>query len=251
MQHAVNHDGRMVSAHGTLLVSLSGFPCRAGQWNGIFQDGRATVWHGPRVRGPVNCQPVITSTFCHLRSSGFLGGFKLRLLWLAIVSVSVAALAQNQPAARSKFEVASIKECKSTDRPPPVDSSPGRMSTGCWPLSRVVSQAYDLYASGKVDPNKSPGAPLPVEGGPDWMQSARFTIDAKAENPVGAAMMPRADDADLARVAGRHQDRVSEEWRCQRAGKLKLKAKKYEADSFVTKVREALPARKPILPFIF
>jgi uncharacterized protein (TIGR03435 family) len=58
----------------------------------------------------------------------------------------------------------------------------------CWPLWRLIADAYDTFATGKVDPSK-PLVPLPLEGGPAWVNSARYTIDAKAEGPQSGAMM--------------------------------------------------------------
>ncbi len=90
--------------------------------------------------------------------------------------------------AQPKFEVVSIKECKARDPAPPSNSSPGRLSLGCWPLWRLIAEAYDTYASGKVDPLKLL-FPRPLEAAPSWIDSARYTIDAKAESPQSGAMM--------------------------------------------------------------
>ncbi len=90
--------------------------------------------------------------------------------------------------AQPKFEVVSIKECKANDPAPPSNSSPVRLSLGCWPLWRLIAEAYDTYASGKVDPLKLL-FPRPLEAAPSWINSARYTIDAKAESPQSGAMM--------------------------------------------------------------
>ena len=88
-----------------------------------------------------------------------------------------------------RFEVVSIKECGDTDHPGPGRSSPGRLSMSCWPLRRLIQDAYDIFESGKVDP-LNPAFPLtPVEGGPGWMNSARYSINAIAESPQSVAMM--------------------------------------------------------------
>ena len=90
--------------------------------------------------------------------------------------------------AKPKFEVASIKECKNTDQAPPSISSPGRVSLGCWPLWRLIGDAYETFADGKVDPLK-PLVPLPLDSAPAWVNSARYSIDAKAEGPESGAVM--------------------------------------------------------------
>jgi uncharacterized protein (TIGR03435 family) len=90
--------------------------------------------------------------------------------------------------ARPQFEVASVKECKGADPVPPSVSSPGRISLGCWNLMRVILEAYEVFASGKLDPpNLMPS--MPVEGAPAWVRSARYAIDAKTEGRQSAAMM--------------------------------------------------------------
>jgi uncharacterized protein (TIGR03435 family) len=96
--------------------------------------------------------------------------------------------AQSASPAQPKFEVASVKECKDPDQPPPSTSSPGRLSLGCWPLWRLIADAYDTFATGTVDPSKLL-VPLPLDGAPAWVNSARYTIDAKTEGPQSGAMM--------------------------------------------------------------
>jgi uncharacterized protein (TIGR03435 family) len=85
-----------------------------------------------------------------------------------------------------QFEVASIKECKSTDPRPPSTNSPDRLSLGCWPLWRLISDAYGVFPLGKYDPGDF--TPPPIEG-PDWINRAGYSIDAKTERPQSAAMM--------------------------------------------------------------
>jgi len=103
---------------------------------------------------------------------------------ICVVSFLHALSAQDRP----KFEVVSIKECTNADRPPPSTSSPGRLGLSCWPLSRLIAEAYETFATGKVDPLKFL-FPRPLEGGPAWVNSARYSIDAKAEGPQSGAMM--------------------------------------------------------------
>jgi bla regulator protein blaR1 len=99
---------------------------------------------------------------------------------------------QAQPATvttASKFEVASIRPCKpgvSTGQ----DSSPGRLSYGCTPLVDVnniglIQLAYVRFAGGHSNPFRV----LTIEGGPKWIHSEFFQIDAKAEGHPSVAMM--------------------------------------------------------------
>lgn len=99
------------------------------------------------------------------------------------------ASGQSTPPATPKFEVASVKECKDADHPPPSSSSPGRLSLSCWQLKRLIQEAYEVFAAGKVDP-LNPSMPLvPIDGDPAWIGSARYSIDAKTGSPQSAATM--------------------------------------------------------------
>lgn len=107
-----------------------------------------------------------------------------RLFCLAFFAVTITAQVPAQP----RFEVVSIKECADGRPPHPSTSSPGRMSLSCWPMWRLIGDAYDTFVTGAVDPLKQPVPPRP-EGGPNWIGSAKYTIDAKAEGPETGAMM--------------------------------------------------------------
>jgi len=52
----------------------------------------------------------------------------------------------------------------------------------------VILQAYEVFASGKLDP-LNPMPTTPVEGDPPWVGSARYSIDAKADGRESAGMM--------------------------------------------------------------
>ena len=91
------------------------------------------------------------------------------------------------PSAVLKFEVASIRECSGNERSA-SSTSPTSLILGCWPLSRLIADAYETFADGKVDPLKPP-IPLPLEGAPDWVKSTNYTINAKPDAPRSGAMM--------------------------------------------------------------
>jgi len=102
-------------------------------------------------------------------------------------SVVRAQVASGLPTAR--FEVASIKACKS-DTVPGIriggGVSPGRLTLTCQPLMSVIRQAYFFFANGRFDP---PGLMPPIEGGPGWIDTDLYTIEAKPEGAPGEGVM--------------------------------------------------------------
>ncbi len=87
---------------------------------------------------------------------------------------------------RPAFELASIRAC---DKPLPgatLSVSPGRLSLPCWPLNRLIWEAYRIYADGTNAFMIQPPAfmqDLPQMG------SDMYSIEAKAGSPRSMAMM--------------------------------------------------------------
>ncbi len=110
---------------------------------------------------------------------------------LLIASLSSAWL-QAQPVlspSTPKFDVVSIKPCKPGDARG-GDSSPGRLYIGCRILANtdntgVIQVAYNRYSGGHLN---SYGV-IPIEGGPDWVHSEAFEIDAKSDDQPSTLMM--------------------------------------------------------------
>ena len=98
--------------------------------------------------------------------------------------------AQSPAASTSKFEVASIKPCKAGEGGGgrgggSGGAPPGRLSENCVTVSSLIRQAYVQYANGRQNPLAS----VSMEGGPAWISSDRYQIDATAEGAPGFAMM--------------------------------------------------------------
>ncbi len=91
------------------------------------------------------------------------------------------------PTAR-QFEVASIKPCKDDDRNATPAPSPGRLNTSCMTVRGLIQIAYERYAGGRFHPLDFRDFP-PIEGGPNWLDSDRFDISAKADGRFSQAMM--------------------------------------------------------------
>jgi len=94
---------------------------------------------------------------------------------------------------RAKFEVASIKPCRDGDFTPGRKGggpggrqlSPATLHLDCSTVMDLIKGAYVLFANGHVNPRSR----VPVEGGPAWINSVRYQIDAKANGARGQGMM--------------------------------------------------------------
>jgi uncharacterized protein (TIGR03435 family) len=76
-----------------------------------------------------------------------------------------------------KFEVSSIRPCESEGgRSQAPDVSPGRINTHCQTVMALIQRAYVTYANGQSSWSWS----VPISGGPAWIDSTRYTIEAKA-----------------------------------------------------------------------
>jgi len=125
------------------------------------------------------------------------GGGLLALVALtSLIGVfpSTTALAQSAAAA-PKFDVASVKPCDANSLPGArsrggggSEFSPGRLNVPCQTVKDFVTIAYVLRANGQrqgADALKL----LPVEGGPSWINSERYTIDAETDSNASDSVM--------------------------------------------------------------
>lgn len=91
--------------------------------------------------------------------------------------------------AAQRFEVASVKLCN-TDTALVVGggrNSPGRLFLNCQSLRGLILRAYSMYKDGRPNPDMiSPNAIL---GGPAWIDSDRYMIQAKAGSPQPEGMI--------------------------------------------------------------
>jgi len=99
----------------------------------------------------------------------------------AVVLLSVSASPAQIPAASPRFEVASLKPnpgCENRPSPPRNFSpSPGRLELPCTSLGELIRYAFGMFADGAnvvLDP-------LHIEGGPRWMDSEFYSVNAKSD----------------------------------------------------------------------
>jgi bla regulator protein blaR1 len=141
---------------------------------------------------------------------------------------SPQAAAQSTTSTTTKFEVASVKPCnpEDMDHPTgkrggsggPVRWSPGRLDEECQSVADLIRDAYLAYPDGKPWVAGAAGVPATsqpqgfqcigcgggrgglrpisarlfqqeIKGGPAWITSARYTIDATAEGPARQELM--------------------------------------------------------------
>lgn len=122
-----------------------------------------------------------------------------RLLCIFLAKVISATLGRAQtPAARPRFEVASVKRNMSCGgrRGGGGAPTPGRLNMECATLQTLIENAYSIFADGLTMSPKT----IEISGGPGWMLSDTYDISAKAE-----------DGADFAQMAGPMMQALLEE----------------------------------------
>lgn len=123
--------------------------------------------------------------------SRLMGASVLAVTGIALTTLSTRAQSQATPPA---FDIVSVKPCE-PNAPgqsrggggSPI-TSPGRLYLQCYPLSTLIQEAYLSFAAGRGNATWTVTS-VGVEGGPDWMKSERYTIEAKTGPAVPAAVM--------------------------------------------------------------
>jgi uncharacterized protein (TIGR03435 family) len=100
-----------------------------------------------------------------------------------VVGILALGMVNAQPAPTPKFEVASIKPCTGGDAGGRRagghgGTSPGRLNLPCLTVRALVERTYVNWAGGRLHvwPEQ-----IAIEGGPAWINSERYRIEAKAD----------------------------------------------------------------------
>lgn len=152
------------------------------------------------LESPLTCVPGVTGSDLKKRIHAILTGCVTRKLSfvrkLTLTCAGIAALTlpialgvikglpvETQLPATTRFEVASIRPCAEFRKT--TIASPERFSSGCTTVLRLAQQAYGLFANGRLNI----GSSVTVTGGPAWIRSDLYQINAKAESPQTRAVM--------------------------------------------------------------
>jgi uncharacterized protein (TIGR03435 family) len=116
---------------------------------------------------------------------------KTRILAAVLLLMALPDLdAQTAATAAQKFEVASVKRCQNVQLPSGGDPTPGRLHLACVTTANLIRLAYLVFPTGQANAPVSPSSfQMPISGGPSWLDSDRYSIDAKVEQPVNTEMM--------------------------------------------------------------
>jgi uncharacterized protein (TIGR03435 family) len=99
--------------------------------------------------------------------------------------VSAPAIWAQSVTVTPQFEAVSVKPCKSQGGGRGGGESAGRLRESCVTLLSLVRQAYVEYANGR----QNLPASVPIEGGPAWITSDPYEIDATAQGAPSQAVI--------------------------------------------------------------
>ena len=110
----------------------------------------------------------------------------VRLVSVCGALMIAAGVARSQ----TKFEAASVKPCNWVTLPAgarsgggtgPANISPGRIDLRCWNVFQLINFAYVVNGDPLIGDVRRPMDAQKVRGGPAWVYSALYEIEAKAE----------------------------------------------------------------------
>ena len=112
----------------------------------------------------------------------------MRELLVAALTLAAADFARAQTPDKPAWDVVSVKlnqNCGGRGMGMQAPPSPGRLNMQCNTLENLITMAYVVFQNGSSPTMKR----LPINGGPAWIRSDRFAINAKAEGAAPVAQM--------------------------------------------------------------
>lgn len=150
-----------------------------------------------RIEGIMNGQIVQKMTRAKKLVIASAGAFGILAPIVVGVINAPLILAQFPAAATPKWEVVSIRPCEAPEAPLPGVQGKGKGPGGpvqspgpgylniCRTAIEFIQFAYVQYANG----DRTPPSRVPIEGGPNWIRSDHYRINAKAEGQPAQEMM--------------------------------------------------------------
>lgn len=113
--------------------------------------------------------------------------YRIPAVLIAAELMALSVHAQTTP----KFEVASIKRCQDSNKGGSGgEPTPGRLHLNCLTTANLIRMAYLVFPTGRPNEPVNPNAFFqPISGGPSWINSDLYRIDAKADWPANLEMM--------------------------------------------------------------
>lgn len=112
----------------------------------------------------------------------------MRKLLVAVLSLAAADFAGAQTPAKPAWDVVAVKmnpNCGGRGRGMSAPPHPGRLSMECNTVENLIMTAYVVFQNGSSPTFKR----TPITGGPAWIHSESYAINAKAEGAAPVAQM--------------------------------------------------------------
>ena len=160
------------------------------------------------AQSPLACASGVSGASIRRRVEAIMADRRLpglnRAKKLLLTAAGIAALAGpitiglliGAPAAKQKFEVASVHRCGPNVVEPlreggglgDIGPSTNRVTKDCVTVMTLLKDAYVIFADGQ---NRSPSSIQipPIEKAPGWLSSDLYTVEGKAEGTPGQPMM--------------------------------------------------------------
>jgi hypothetical protein len=112
----------------------------------------------------------------------------MRKLLVAFLTLAATDFARGQTPGTPAWDVVSVKlnqSCGGRGRGISAPPSPGRLNLECNTVENLILLAYVYFQNGSSFNYRD----VPISGGPGWIRSETYVINAKAEGPAPVAQM--------------------------------------------------------------